>query len=197
MTRLINILELLFLITVVASCYNKITCPAYQSQFLFDESKFKERFSLFEADSTPKKKIGNVKKSKYGIIVQKTYRKKFNDMKTIPMETIYPESPDSLMIAWVVPDSLMTDSLSTRPVYYSPYLTIFNNDQALYDAMYGYLLRSPRSSRQEISEDLKVEESQQPVEEKKNRKFRLFRRKDKNKEEPAEGGKKTEKSDQQ
>lgn len=181
MSRLIKISEFLLFLTVIISCQNKITCPAYQSQFIFDEDKFKERFSLFDADSTPKRKIGKVKKSKYGIIVQKTYRKKFNDMKTIPMETIYPENPDSLMIAWAVPDSLSTDSLGSRPIYYSPYLTIFNNDQALYDAMYGYLLRPSRSSMQEIREDLKVEEPQEPVEEKKKKRFRLFRRKDKDK----------------
>jgi hypothetical protein len=151
-----------------------------------DEKKFKERFSLFNSDSTPKDDLGQVKKSKYGIIVQKPYKRKFNDMKTIPMETIYPETADSLLIAWVIPDSLATDSLGAGPVYYSPYLTIFNNDQALYDAMYGHLLRAPRSSKQEIQEDMKVEEPEQPAEEKKKKKFRLFKRKNKKEEEKAE-----------
>jgi hypothetical protein len=128
-----------------------------------------------------------VKKSKYGIIVQKPYKKKFNEMKTIPMEPVYPATADSLLIAWVVPDSLATDSLGgASPVYYSPYLTIFNNDQALYDAMYGHLLRAPRSTRQEIKEDLKVEEPAEPEGEKKKKKFRLFKKKKKKEEELAE-----------
>lgn len=153
---------------------------------------FKEKFSLFNPDSTPKDKLGKVKKSKYGIIVQKPFNRKFNEMKTVTMETVYPKTTDSLMIAWAVPDSLSVDSLGTRPVYYSPYLTIFNNDQALYDALYGHLLKAPRNYSQEIKEDLKVEESQEEqVEETEKKKFRLFRRKKKDKE-PAEGGKPNE-----
>jgi len=185
MLHLKKIFCLFGILIVIVSCHHKITCPAYQSQFILDEEKFKERFSLFNPDSTPKKDLGYVRKSKYGIIVQKPYNKKFNDMKTIPMETIYPETADSLLIAWVVPDSLDTDSLgAVRPVYYSPYLTIFNNDQALYDAMYGHLLRAPRSTRQEIQEDIKVEDDPvEPVEEKKKKKFRLFKKKKKKEEE--------------
>lgn len=145
---------------------------------------------MFEADSTPKRKLGKVKKSKYGIIVQKSYKKKFNEMKTVPMETIYPDSPDSLMIAWAIPDSLVADSLGNRPVYYSPYLTLFNNDQALYDAMYGHLLKPSSSAMQEIKEDLKVEEPKEVDQERKKKKFRLFGKK--KEEDPAEGGKKTD-----
>jgi len=151
-----------------------------------DEEIFKEKFSLFKQDSTPKENLGNVRKSKYGIIVQKPYKKKFNEMKIIPMETVYPATADSLLIAWVMPDSLATDSIGSGPVYYSPYLTIFNNDQALYDAMYGHLLRAPRSSMQEIQEDIKIEEPTEPTEEKKKKKFRLFKRKKHKEEEAAE-----------
>ena len=173
---------------LVVSCHNKITCPAYQSKFILDEDEFKNQFSLFQADSTPKQKLGKVKKSKYGIIVQKNYKKKFNEMKTIAMETVYPETSDSLLIAWVIPDSLSTDSLGTGRKYHSPYLTLFNNDQALYDAMYGHLLQAPRTSRQEIQEDMKIEEEEAPqVEEKKKKKFRLFKKKNRKDEEPAEG----------
>jgi len=165
---------------IIVSCHNKITCPAYQSTFILDEKFFKEQFSLFEADSTPKTKLGKVKKSKFGIIVEKPYKKKINEMKIIAMETVYPETSDSLLFAWAIPDSLSTDSLGVGPVYYSPHLTLFNNDQALYDAMYGHLLQAPRSSKQEIQEDMKVEEEVQllPEEEKKKKKFRLFKKKD-------------------
>jgi hypothetical protein len=188
MLRLNKILPLIGLVMLIVSCHNKIICPAYQSKFILDEDVFKEQFSLFEADSTPKQKLGKVKKSKYGIIVQKTYKKKSNEMKTIAMETVYSETPDSLLIAWASPDSLSIDSLGGGRVYHSPYLTIFNNDQALYDAMYGHLLQAPRSSKQEIQEDLKVEDqATEPVEEKKKKKFRLFKKKNKKEEEPAEG----------
>ena len=188
MLRLNKILSLLGLVILVVSCHNKITCPAYQSKFILDEDEFKSQFSLFEADSTPKQKLGKVKKSKYGIIVEKPFKKKFNEMKTIAMETVYPETSDSLLIAWVVPDSLSTDSLGAGRVYHSPYLTLFNNDQALYDAMYGHLLQAPRSAKQEIQEDMKVEEPEiQPVEEKKKKKFRLFKKKNRKEEESAEG----------
>ena len=146
---------------------------------------------MFEVDSTPKRKLGKVKKSKYGIIVQKSYKRKFNEMKTVPMETVYPDSPDSLMmIAWAIPDSLVMDTLGSRPVYYSPYLTLFNNDQALYDAMYGHLLKPSGSTMQEIKEDLKVDEPMEVEQERKKKKIRLFRKK--KEEEPAEGGKKND-----
>ena len=188
MLRLNKILPILGLVILVVSCHNKITCPAYQSKFILDEDEFKNQFSLFDPDSTPKQKLGKVKKSKYGIIVQKTYKKKFNEMKTIAMETVYPETSDSLLIAWVIPDSLSTDSIGAGRRYHSPYLTLFNNDQALYDAMYGHLLQAPRSSRQEIQEDMKIEEEEAPqIEEKKKKKFRLFKKKNKKEEEPAEG----------
>lgn len=188
MLRLNKILPLIGLVMLIVSCHNKITCPAYQSKFILDEDVFKEQFSLFEADSTPKQKLGKVKKSKYGIIVQKTFKKKSNEMRTIAMETVYSETPDSLLIAWASPDSLSIDSLGGGRIYHSPYLTIFNNDQALYDAMYGHLLQAPRSSMQEIQEDLKVEDQDtEPVEEKKKKKFRLFKKKNKKEEEPAEG----------
>jgi hypothetical protein len=188
MLRLIKILPFIGLLILIVSCHNKITCPAYQSKFILDEDEFKNQFSLFEADSTPKQKLGKVKKSKYGIIVQKPFKKKYNDMKTIAMKTVYPETSDSLLIAWVLPDSLSTDSLGASRVYHSPYLTLFNNDQALYDAMYGHLLQAPRSSKQEIQEDMKVEEQETaPIEEKKKKKFRLFKKKHRNEEEPAEG----------
>ena len=75
MLRLNKILPYLGLVILVVSCHNKITCPAYQSKFILDEDEFKNQFSLFDADSTPKQKLGKVKKSKYGIIVQKTYKK--------------------------------------------------------------------------------------------------------------------------
>jgi hypothetical protein len=187
MHHLYKILYGVLFMALIVSCHNKITCPAYQSKFILDEDMFKERFSLFNPDSTPKDDLGNVKKSKYGIIVEKPYNKKFNEMKNVPMETIYPQSPDSIMIAWAVPDSITTDSLG-GPVYYSPYLTIFNNDQALYDALYGHLLRPPISAQQEIQEDLVVDEPQETTEDEPKKKFRLFkkRKKEKEDEKPAE-----------
>ena len=191
MFRLYNIWPLIVFMILLFSCHNKITCPAYQSKFILDEDVFKEQFSLFEADSTPKQKLGKVKKSKFGIIVEKTHKKKLNEMKTIAMETVYPQTADSLLIAWVTPDSLSTDSLGVGRVYHSPYLTLFNNDQALYDAMYGHLLQAPRSSMQEVQEDLKVESQDPeivPEEEKKKKKFRLFKKKNKKEEEPLEEG---------
>lgn len=193
MLRLKKILPLIGLVILIVSCHNKIICPAYQSKFILDEEVFKEQFSLFEADSTPKQKLGKVKKSKYGIIVQKPFKKKSNEMKTIAMETVYSETPDSLLFAWAVPDTLSTDSLGGGRVYHSPYLTLFNNDQALYDAMYGHLLQAPRSSKQEIQEDLNIEDQEiEPEKERKKKKFRLFKKKNKKEEESAEGVDNTE-----
>jgi hypothetical protein len=175
------------LLLLIASCKDKVTCPAYQSQFLLNKKAVKERFSLFESDSVPKEKIGDVKKSKYGIIVQKPYWKKYNDMKTIPMITVFPDNMDSILMAkYNIPDSIALDSTRNYPIYYSPYLTTFNNDQALYDAMFGDLLPKPRSSMDEIQEDLKIEDKPRAEKKKKKKRFGLFRKKNKD-EEPAEG----------
>ena len=149
----------------------------------------KERFSLFESDSVPKEKIGEVKKSKFGIIVEKPYWKKYNEMKTIPMITVFPDNMDSIMMAkFNIPDSIAMDSTRNYPIYYSPYMTTFNNDQALYDAMFGDLLPRPRSSMDEIQEDLRIEEKPAVEEKKKKKKrFGLFRRKEKEEEPAGEG----------
>ena len=191
MFRLYKIWPLIAFMIFLIACHNKITCPAYQSKFILDEDVFKEQFSLFELDSTPKQKLGKVKKSKFGIIVEKTHKKKLNEMKTIAMETVYPETPDSLLIAWATLDTTSSDSLGVGRIYHSPYLTLFNNDQALYDAMYGHLLQAPRSSMDEIQEDLKVDEQDPeivPEEEKKKKKFRLFKKKKKEEELTEEEG---------
>ena len=142
-----KIVYYIFILLIISSCKDKVTCPAYQSQFLLNKKAVKERFSLFESDSVPKEKIGDVKKSKYGIIVEKPYWKKYNEMKTIPMITVFPDNMDSILMAkYNIPDSIAMDSTRNYPIYYSPYLTTFNNDQALYDAMFGDLLPRPRSS---------------------------------------------------
>jgi hypothetical protein len=169
----------------MTSCFQKSTCPAYYSKYILDQQEIKERFSLFEVDSLPKSDIGYVKKNKYGIIEEKPYWMKYREMKDVPMQTIYPEIVDSILMVRTVADSLGADSLgvtSTRP-----FLRNMNYDQLIYNSLY-YDLLVPPEEEEDITEELldkAVEE--EDIEEEKPRKGLkgLFRRKSK-KSEPEE-----------
>ena len=180
MLRIINYVIWAFLFMLVsASCFKKWTCPAYQSQYLMDEQVFRNKFSLFNADSTPKNPA-KVKKDKHGIIVQKSYISKNVEMKIIPMVKIYPVTVDTVqMIASA--DTLGLDSLVLkRP---SKYMTTVNNDQLIYNTLYGSLLVKEEKKPQNLKEELKVKPLPvQPALEEdtltKKSKFRIFRKKE-------------------
>ncbi len=80
----------------LASCTQRMICPAYQSAFIYDQPTLHRRFSYFNEDSTPK--ILTVSKNRYLIIPEQSYRKKIRSMQTIEMKPIYPIIPDSLQM---------------------------------------------------------------------------------------------------
>jgi hypothetical protein len=135
-----------------AGCYQKVTCPAFQSQYLLDEKAFHDKFTLFNPDSTPKK-MRKVKKDRNGIIIQKSYLAKNNEMKIIPMIKIYPAANDSVAMITSA-DSLRRDSVPSRA--HSKYMTVVNNDQLVYNSLYGSFLIKPEKKPDSFSEELKV-----------------------------------------
>jgi hypothetical protein len=102
--RTICVLFLLIQLLSFSSCKKDYICPAYQSYYLLDSAKREKYFSLFGEDSLPKE-IVEVKKSKVGIMEETTYRKRNNQLQTLPMIIVYPEPPDSVQ--------LKEDSLAT------------------------------------------------------------------------------------
>jgi hypothetical protein len=171
------ILLLIIGLLTSAGCYRKVTCPAYQSQYLLDETAFHNKFTLFNPDSTPKYR-GYVKKNRNGIMVQKSYVRKTNQMKTIPMVKIYPVINDSILMVRST-DTLRRDS--TQQHYGALYLTVVNNDQLIYNALYGSLLIKKQKKPENISEELKVKkDSVQSIQGdtiSRKSKFRLFKKK--------------------
>ncbi|HLF33329.1 MAG TPA: hypothetical protein VI583_03770 [Cyclobacteriaceae bacterium] len=160
----------------MAGCLRKMACPAYQSQFLLADEAFHSRFTLFNPDSTPKD-IGKVKKNKHGTYEGISYSRKNVEMKNVPMIKIYPLIPDSLLMA-MPSDSLGGDS--TRTGYESKLMTVVNNDQLIYNYLYGSLL--VKNDSKELTEDLiKVDQdssgTSQDDSQIKRSKFKLFKKK--------------------
>lgn len=83
-------------IFLLGACTQRMTCPAFQSAYIYDKEALRKKFSYFQEDSTPK--ILTASKNKYLIAVPESYRKKMRSLKTVEMKPIYPEIPDSLKI---------------------------------------------------------------------------------------------------
>lgn len=82
------------LLLLVASCTQKMVCPAYQSAFIYDKNELRKRFSYFNEDSTPK--VLTASKNKYLIAEPVSYKKKVRQMATVQARPLKPVVPDSL-----------------------------------------------------------------------------------------------------
>lgn len=79
------------ILLALSACHRGMICPAFQSSFILDDSVRTMHFSLFEGDTTtfmPKQFVTD--KSRYGIMADMSYPKKYNSLKTIEMVTIFP-----------------------------------------------------------------------------------------------------------
>jgi len=105
---------------MLSACHRGMICPAFQSSFILDDSVRTEHFSLFKADTsfTPKQFITD--KSRYGIIDEISYSKRYNDIKTVQMVTVFPPGETvSMDSAYVDPlaapdDPFMAPADSTK-----------------------------------------------------------------------------------
>lgn len=79
---------------LLGSCTQKMVCPAYQSAYIYDKNELRKKFSYFNEDSTPK--ILTASKNKYLVAEPITYKKKLNQIKTVPAKPVKPVVPDSL-----------------------------------------------------------------------------------------------------
>lgn len=79
---------------LLASCTQRMICPAYQSAFIYDKDELRKKFSYFQDDSIPK--VLTASKNKYLVADPISYRKKIRSMQTVPMKSVPVKVPDSL-----------------------------------------------------------------------------------------------------
>ena len=103
------------LIVLLGACTQRLTCPAFQSAYIYDKEALRKKFSYFKEDSTPK--ILSASKTKYLIIVPESYRKKVRSLNTVEMAPVYPQIVDSLKIeegaGLLLAETDVVDSLSS------------------------------------------------------------------------------------
>lgn len=99
MYRQFSIVLLLFTFClIVASCQERMVCPAYQSTYILDDSVRSYFFSRFEADSLPKR-FGKVDKSDKGLVKNKSKSARLRDIRTVAMKNVLPpkQEPDTAL----------------------------------------------------------------------------------------------------
>jgi predicted GNAT family acetyltransferase len=79
---------------VLASCTERMICPAYQSAYIYDKDELRKKFSYFLDDSTPK--VYTASKNKYLIAEPVSYQRKVRSMQTVVMKPVYVNVPDSI-----------------------------------------------------------------------------------------------------
>ncbi|MBX2967041.1 MAG: hypothetical protein KF845_12925 [Cyclobacteriaceae bacterium] len=80
----------------MSACTQKVICPAYQSAFIYDKEALRQKYSYFNADSTPK--VLTASKNKFLIAEPTTYKKKNRSLQTVVMKPVNPVVPDSILM---------------------------------------------------------------------------------------------------
>ena len=97
------------LLVVLASCTERMICPAYQSAYIYDKDELRKKFSYFIDDSTPK--VYTASKNKYLIAEPMSYSKKIRSMQTVKMKPVPVHVPDSISGKGKVEDSISMDEM--------------------------------------------------------------------------------------
>ncbi len=189
MKQVYTLVFVLLLLCYFSACQQKMACPAYHSYFILDVDETKKTFSLFGADSLPRKNW-DVDKEKYGIAKDISDEKKSKEMQIISMNSIYKKIEDPFAEFQRIYAESDTDIYldSASILADSNGYNDFNNiDQMIYLHHFGKYLpakntMSGRYSKDMIKEDMQQEEvplieNDEEVAPKK--KFRLFNRKNK------------------
>ncbi len=126
---------------VICSCKSNYICPSYESAYILDQPTRHKKFSLFDEDTLPRLDM-DADKNKYLVIRDIKYKKKRDEMRTVKMETIFPEvePPDTLLLAEQDLSPEEMDRLinqGERPV------NQFNVDQIYYMRHFGQYLPMP------------------------------------------------------
>lgn len=81
---------------LLSACTQKVICPAYQSAFIYDKESLRQKYSYFNADSTPK--VLTASKNKFLIAEPTSYKKKNRSLQTVVMKPVNPVVPDSILM---------------------------------------------------------------------------------------------------
>jgi len=93
---------IIFAAALLSSCTGKVVCPAYSSYFMLDQDYRDKHFAYFGEDSLPNNNVKDVEKTWYGTIAQPklfAFYRKNESLKTVPMELVFADVPDSLAFA--------------------------------------------------------------------------------------------------
>ncbi len=189
MKKIYHYIFYLGFIAYISACQQRVICPAYHSYFIFDVKETKEVFSLFGADSLPKKNW-EVDKEKYGIAKEVPYQKKLDDMRIISMKSSYKKIEDpfeQFQHEFANSDSTVYIDSASVLAQSRGYNDFQNIDQMIYLHHFGKYLPKKGGNRDEFKVDLNqleeppiseeaLEEEQAP---KKRRKFWPFGKKNK------------------
>gem|GEM_PF-3129559 len=165
------------LMVAFCSCKSNYICPSYESAYILDQQTRHSKFSLFDEDTLPKKDM-DASKNRYLVIEDIQYRKKRDQMRTVKMETIFPqvEPPDTLLLA---EQDLSLDDMEQlldegeRPV------NRFNVDQIYYMRHFGQYLpmpEDPSNREQDGQEGVEEEMLEEPVVQKR-KKWQFWKKK--------------------
>lgn len=144
----------------LSACQQKMICPAYHSYFILDVEETKNTFSLFGADSLPKKNW-DVDKEKYGIAKEIPEEKKLKEMRIISMNSIYKKIEDpfeQFSREFAESDStIYVDSAAVLARSRGDH-DFQNIDQMIYLHHFGKYLPRRGLMEDDIAQDLKEEE---------------------------------------
>ena len=143
-----------------SACSQKMTCPAYHSYFILDVDETRKTFSLFGADSLPKKNW-EVEKEKYGIAKEISEEEKLKEMNIISMNSIYKKIEDPFEIfhrEFADSDSIYNIDSTAILAQNNNYNDFQNVDQMIYLHHFGKYLPGKGGNRDEFKEDMKQEE---------------------------------------
>jgi len=143
-----------------SACQQRMICPAFHSYFILDVDETKNTFSLFGADSLPKKKW-EVEKERYGIAKDIPDEKKLKDMRIISMNSVYKKIEDPFehfRREFAESDSVIEVDSSSVMARSRGDSDFQNIDQMIYLHHFGKYLPQKGGSGDELKEDLKEEE---------------------------------------
>jgi len=92
--------------SMLAGCKADMICASYQSYFILDEATQKSQFTYFALDSLPRRDVFNISKDVNGLVAKTSLLAyvdtdwvREREMRTIPMEVVYPQVSDSTLFA--------------------------------------------------------------------------------------------------
>lgn len=159
MRRILIYIYTISTIAYFSACSHKVVCPAYHSYFILDVDETRKTFTLFGADSLPKKNW-EIERENYGIAKDIPYKEKVDGMRIISMNSIYKKIEDPMDLfkkAYPKSDSIYQID-SAAILVQNPIDDDFQNiDQMIYLHHFGKFMPKKDLNRDRLKDDLKDE----------------------------------------